>query len=1128
MVDVAKLEIQVDSKQVKGGTQDLATMTKGATAATGAFKLLGAAAAALGAGNILTKIANDTRAFSSSISELSAITGATGKNLDFLREQSLEIGRTTTLSASQAAEAFKLIASAKPDLLESGAALASVTKEAVKLAEAARVDLASAANTVGTSLNQFGAGAEEAARFVNVLAAGSKLGASSIEDTSLALKNSGAAAAAAGVGFEEANAAIQVLAAGGLKASEAGTGLRNIILKLEADTDQRLRPSVVGLGTALENLAAQNLTVTEVTKKFGVEGVVTASTLLKNADATSILTTALTGTNIATEQAQINFDNLDGDLLALNSSLEGLSIALGSNAEPNMRKLVQALTDFSQKAIEFVNSDRFALYLKITFDIAQALAILLSVKLVASLISTATAFLRTATAAGVLGRGIALMGGPIGVITIAAYGLFEILQKLANTRVDKMSESLTLAATQGVGAVDEHIGNLNSSLIEVRRQMGIAEKANKGFNASVSAGANQVISLRNREEEILQALSDAEERREALVNAGTIATGDFADVTGEALAMLEGLNGTQRDSIDVTTTQTDKYKELTASLDQQMTQVGMTEREQFLYNQQLKLGADATLEERLQIESLAGTLFDAEAKHKATTASVKELTDAQEIHKNMIENVQKSFGDLIYKTLDDGKLNFKSFFESVLDGFKRMVAELAAQKIMNAIFGGGGLNGFLSTLSGGFSSIFATIGSSIASMASKAASGIASIVGGSGGAAAARTAMTAGTSSMAANAAIGAAATGTAAAVGTAAVGSAAASQAAIAAGTATMTSAAAAAAGGTAATGTAAAGTAAGSGGFSSALASAGPYAAAILAAYVAAKLLDSGGTPTKTAGLTSAKTAGMSEGNIVRGLQSFASGYTPLGFKQNANDQEVATAIAPFRELDATLTGMAKDLGLSVNLAGHTFNGYGVEGTGAGTVLGTFIEENKMKGAKLSDQVNRYASEWISAVGARNGIASSVISDVIGDGTTAGIISRASKIISASGMGPLGGSSSGSDITLGVGTGNRFDSATDSNNTGETLTGDSLNIGKTLTIDGSHQSGLSSVPYDGYIAELHAGERVQTSAQVAATDRMAAEMVGLRQNLNDLMMVVAKSVAKTARIEDRWDKNGLPPTRA
>lgn len=1028
MVDVAKLEIQVDSKQVKGGTQDLATMTKGATAATGAFKLLGAAAAALGAGNILTKIANDTRAFSSSISELSAITGATGKNLDFLREQSLEIGRSTTLSASQAAEAFKLIASAKPDLLESGAALASVTKEAVKLAEAARVDLASAANTVGTSLNQFGAGAEEAARFVNVLAAGSKLGASSIEDTSLALKNSGAAAAAAGVGFEEANAAIQVLAAGGLKASEAGTGLRNIILKLEADTDQRLRPSVVGLGTALENLAAQNLTVTEVTKKFGVEGVVTASTLLKNADATSILTTALTGTNIATEQAQINFDNLDGDLLALNSSLEGLSIALGSNAEPNMRKLVQALTDFSQKAIEFVNSDRFALYLKTTFDIAQALAILLSVKLVASLISTATAFLRTATAAGVLGRGIALMGGPIGVITIAAYGLYEILQKLANSRVDKMSESLTLAATQGVGAVDEHIGNLNQSLIEVRRQMGIAEQANKGFNATVSAGANQVISLRNREEEIIQALSDAEERREALVNAGTIATGDFADVTGEAQAMLEGLNGTQRDSIDVTINQTDKYKELTASLGQQMTQVGMTEREQFLYNQQLKLGADATLEERLQIESLAATLFDAEAKHKETTAAVKELTDAQQIHKNMVENVQKSFGDLIYKTLDDGKINFKSFFNSVLDGFKRLVAELAAKKIMNAIFGDGGLDGFLSSLSGGFSSIFATIGSSIASMASKAASGIASIAGGG-------------------------------AAAGGAAAGGAAAGGATV---------------GGTLAAGAAkVGGTLAAAGSKALALAT-GPAGLAVLATAALAKVLDSGGTPTSTAGLTMAKTAGMSDANIFQ-TEEFASGFAPLGFKQNATNEQAEAAISPIRQLDASLTEIASGLGYKVDLSGHTFSGLGVEGTGAGTVLGTFVEKGSQKGTSLDEQLDNYASEWIKAVGARNGVSEQVIKDVIGSGSASGILKTAAGLV-----------------------------------------------------DGSHQSGLSSVPYDGYIAELHAGERVQTSAQVAATDRMSSEMVGLRNNLNELMLVVAKAVTKTARIEDRWDKNGLPPVRA
>ena len=1063
MVDLYKVIIEAQAKGVKESEAALDQLGKKTTIASGAVKVLGAAFAALGAGSVLTKIANDTRAFSSSISELSAITGATGKDLEFLKQQSLEIGRSTTLSASQAAEAFKLIASAKPDLLESGEALASVTKEAVKLAEAARVDLASAANTVGTSLNQFGAGAEEAARFVNVLAAGSKLGASSIADTALALKNAGAAAAAAGVGFEETNAAIQVLAAGGLKASEAGTGLRNIILKLEADTDRKLRPSVVGLGTALENLAAQNLTVTELTKKFGVEGIVTASTLLKNADATSKLTTALTGTNIATEQAATNFDNLDGDLLALNSSLEGLAIALGSQAEPNMRKLVQALTDFAQKAIQFVNSDRFADYLTTTFNIAQKLAILIGVKLLANIISLGVAFARTATAAGVMGRAITLMGGPIGVITIAAFGLYEILQKLANSRVDKMTESLTLAATQGVGAVDEHISNLNSSLVEVQKQLKNAENSNKGFNAAVSAGSNQVISLRNREQEIVNALAEAEDRRNMLVNAGTIATDNYADASGDAERILEQLSSTTvdyqgvlDDSIDIndvvsnaTKKLSNEYKDLTGELNRQMTQVGMTKREQFLYNQQIKLGADASLEERLEIEKLAGQLFDSQEAYAASTKAAKEATDGQQLYKNMIENVQRSFGDLIYRTLDEGKLNFKSFFSSVLEGFKRLAAEIAAQKIMEGLFGSGGLDGFMSRISGAFGGIVNSVASGFGGIVSSFSSSIMSVLANAGSAKAAQSAIAAGTSSMAANAA--------AAAGGTAAGG---------------------AAAGGTLAAGAAKVGSALSAAGAKALALATNPVTLTIAAAAAAAKLLDSGGSPTSTAGLTMAKTGGMSDANIFQ-MDPFASGFAPLGFKQNATDAQANQAVQPLRDLDATLTTLAKEAGYNVDLSGHTFNGLGVEGSGRGTVLGVFIEKGKEKGTSLDEQMDMYAAEWIKAVGIRNNVPQSALNDIIADGSAESILKNAGSVLQQH-------------------------------------------------VDGSHAGGLESVPFDGYIAELHKGERVQTASQVASTDAMTSEMVGLRQNLNELMMVVAKSVAKTARIEDRWDKNGLPPTRA
>ena len=1091
--DLYTVEIQAKSTGVNQVQKSMDGLGKSTGLATKAIGLFGAAFAGIGLASTFKKITNDTMAFTKSISELSAITGATGKDLEFYEKQAALIGKTTTLSASQAATAFKLIASAKPDLLQNAEALAAVTKEAVKLAEAAGVDLADAASTVGVSLNQFGADASEAARFVNVLAAGAKEGSSSIEDTSMAMKNAGVAARLAGLSFEEANVGVQLLAKGGLFAAEAGTGFRQVLLKLENEAEDKFKPSMVGLAGALENLAAENMNLTELTDLFGAEAMKSAAIMINGAKDARTLERALTGTSTATEMAATNFDNMTGDLLSLDSANEGLAITLGQMLEPAMRRTIQAVTDFSRAADDFVKSDKFIKYLEIAITALKLISVLIGVQLIAALAASITTFAAAATAATLFGRALTLMGGPIGLAVIGLFALHEILNKVVGTNTDNLTRQLQIAANKGVEPLTEHIEDLRK---EQEKLIKVTDSWNSS-NAIIAPALAHHQSQVSRLEAVTATLTDAEvllEEKLSLTNQTTDMSTEATDALSSEFEALQrtivtGLNP----ALEV---HTEKYTELTDELNQQMTQVGMNKREQFLYNQQLKLGTEATLEERLAVETLSGTLFDAENKTKDVKVAVVELTDAQQIHKNMIENVQRSFGDLIYKTLDDGKLNFKSFFTSVLDGFKRMIAELAAQKIMNAIFGGGGLNGFLSSLSGGFSSIFATIGSSITSMASKAASGIASIVGGSGGAAATRTAMTAGTSSMAANAAIGAATTGTAAALGTAAAtGTAAAS---IAAGTSTMAANAAigAAATGTAATGTAAAGTAAGSGGFGSALAAAGPYAAAILAAYVAAKLLDSGGTPTKTAGLTSAKTGGMSEGNIVRGLQSFASGYTPLGFKQNANDQEVATAIAPFRELDATLTGMAQDLGLNVNLAGHTFNGYGVEGTGAGTVLGTFIEENKMKGAKLSDQVNRYASEWINAVGARNGIAANVISDVIGDGTTAGIISRASKIINASVMGPLGGSSSGSDMTL--------------------------------SVDGSHNSGLGAVPYDGYIAELHAGERVQTRAQVAATDRMSGEMVGLRNNLNELMLVVAKAVTKTARIEDRWDKNGLPPVRA
>lgn len=309
------------------------------------FKQLGALAAAAGVATVFVGTAKKIQEFEKSLSDLSAITGAAGADLLQLEKASKKIGQTTTLSASQAAEAFKLMASAKPDLLENLDALERTTKAAVTLAEAAGIELPAAANALGESLNQFGAGAEKAEEFINILAAGSKFGASSIEDVSSALVNVGTVASLASLSFEETNAALQALAAGGLKGSLAGSKLRTVLVRLQTQANDKFNPAVVGINAALENLAIANLTVTEKVKIFGQEAISTADLLVMQRGTLDDLEVKLTGTSTAYEQASIRVDNLDGDLKRLTSGFEALQINLGQQSLPVLRNTVVAFTD---------------------------------------------------------------------------------------------------------------------------------------------------------------------------------------------------------------------------------------------------------------------------------------------------------------------------------------------------------------------------------------------------------------------------------------------------------------------------------------------------------------------------------------------------------------------------------------------------------------------------------------------------------------------------------------------------------------------------------------------------------------------------------------------------------------
>lgn len=335
------------SRQFNRKAQDDAKKTEDAykrisTSVTG---LAGRLAGLAGVGLSLGTIIQTSRQYGQALSDLSAITGATGTQLKALDDAAQHMGRTTEYSASQAVEALKLMASAKPELLDTADGLTRATNSALVLAQAAGSTLPDATKTLALSLNQFGAGANQADRYINVLAAGAKYGASEINDTAAAIKNGGVAAAQAGIGFETLNAAIQVLASREIKGGEAGTALRNVILNLEKGTDKSLKPSVVGLSQALVNLAGKNLSTAQAVKLFGVENLNAASILVDNRSKLDELTKSLTGTQTAHEQAAIRVNNLNGDLMGLTSAFEGLIIKVGRSGTGPLRSGVQGVTD---------------------------------------------------------------------------------------------------------------------------------------------------------------------------------------------------------------------------------------------------------------------------------------------------------------------------------------------------------------------------------------------------------------------------------------------------------------------------------------------------------------------------------------------------------------------------------------------------------------------------------------------------------------------------------------------------------------------------------------------------------------------------------------------------------------
>ena len=310
-------------------------------------KMAVGATAAMGVSTALSDVVQKSMDFEKSMSSLKALTGVSAEEMEYFQRQAIKLGSTSTQTASQVVEAFQLIGSQQPELLKNKEALAEVTKQAIILAEASGMDVPEAARALSGSINQMGESADKAGEYINILAAASQAGSADIPYLTKAIERSGGAASSVGVRYNELVAAIEAIAPKVTEASEAGTYLRNIFLTLEASSDQKLKPSVVGLTAALENLAAKNLNATQMTKMFGKENVTAALAIVNAKDEYKKYVDAITGTNTALEQQKINNDNLAGAVNNVSSAWEGLILTLN--------KSNGALKDSANMAARLIN-----------------------------------------------------------------------------------------------------------------------------------------------------------------------------------------------------------------------------------------------------------------------------------------------------------------------------------------------------------------------------------------------------------------------------------------------------------------------------------------------------------------------------------------------------------------------------------------------------------------------------------------------------------------------------------------------------------------------------------------------------------------------------------------------------
>ena len=326
-------------------------------------KMMGVTTVIGGVGVAAVKTAAD---FDSAMSQVAAVSSATGKDFDALRNKAREMGAKTKFSATEAAEAMNYMAMAgwkTEDMLDG-------IEGVMNLAAASGEDLATTSDIVTDALTAFGLSAKDSGHFADILAAASSNANTNVSMMGETFKYCAPIAGALGFSAEDTAEAIGLMANAGIKSSQAGTALRTIMNNLAGDV--KISGKAIGdvtiattnadgsmrdLSDILSDCRSAFRNLTESEKAQAAESLVGKNAMsgflaLMNAGQGDIdkLSSAIDNCDGSAEKMATTMqDNLAGQLTILKSQLQELAISFGDILMPAIRSIVSKLQGFVDK-----------------------------------------------------------------------------------------------------------------------------------------------------------------------------------------------------------------------------------------------------------------------------------------------------------------------------------------------------------------------------------------------------------------------------------------------------------------------------------------------------------------------------------------------------------------------------------------------------------------------------------------------------------------------------------------------------------------------------------------------------------------------------------------------------------